>query len=48
MIDYECILCEINSFQSFHRIFSAFGIYITDILKMCMKKFDAKKIFLTN
>ena len=39
-------LCEINSSYSFHWIFSALCRYVTDILKMCMKKFDAEKIFL--
>ena len=34
--------------KSFHWIFSAFCRYVTDILKMCMKKFDAEKYFLTN
>ena len=43
------ILCEINfSFDSFHWIFSALCRSIIVILKMCMKKFDAEKIFLTN
>ena len=36
------------SFQHI-RIFSAPCRYVTDMLKMCMKKFDAEKIFfLTN
>ena len=30
---------------SFHWIFSAFYRYVTDILKMYMKKFDAEKVF---
>ena len=28
-----------------HWIFSALCKYVTDIMKMCMKKFDAEKIF---
>ena len=31
--------------KSFHRIFSAFCRYITDVLTMCMKEFDAETIF---
>ena len=31
--------------KSFHWIFSALFRYITDIIKMCMKKFDGEKIF---
>ena len=31
--------------QSFHWIFSALCRYVTDLMKMCMKKFDAEKIF---
>ena len=31
--------------KSFHCIFSTLCRYVTDILKICMKKFDAEKIF---
>ena len=34
-----------TSLKSFHWIFSTLCRYVTDILKMCMKKFDAEKIF---
>ena len=43
--DWYYILCEINSSESFHWIFSILCRYVKDILKMCMKKFDAEKIF---
>ena len=33
------------SSESFHWIISALCRYVADILKMCMKKFDAEKIF---
>ena len=45
MVD-SALICEIKSLKSFHWIFSALYRYVTDILKMCMKKFDAEKIFL--
>ena len=32
--------------HSFHWIFSTLCRYVTGVLKMCMKKFDAEKIFL--
>ena len=31
--------------KSFHWIFLTLCKYVTDILKMCMKKIDAEKIF---
>ena len=37
----KCILFEINSYYSFQCIYR----YVTNILKICMKKFDAKIIF---
>ena len=43
--DWSCILCEINLSKSFHWIFLAFCRYVTDILKMCMKEFDAETMF---
>ena len=48
LVNYSwlCILCEINSsLRAFTANFSTLCRYITDILKMCMKKFDAEKIF---
>ena len=32
--------------RAFAGSFQHFALYVTDILKMCMKKFDAEKIFL--
>ena len=32
-------------FKNFHLIFSALCRYVTDIMKICIKKFDAEKIF---
>ena len=31
--------------KSFHWIFLTLCRYVTDILKMCIKKFDAEKLF---
>ena len=35
----------VKSAQSFHWIFPVLWRYGADILKMCMKKFDAEKMF---
>ena len=47
MTDSLCTYCVINSFKAFFWILSALYIYVTDIFKMCMKKFDIEKIILT-
>ena len=39
-----CILCEIISSYSLQRILLKLCRYVTDILKMCMKKFNEEKI----
>ena len=38
------ILCEINSSKGFQYFFSVLCRHVTDILKMCMKNYDAEKI----
>ena len=37
-----------SAILSFQCILLIHGRYVTDILKMCMNKFNAKKIILTN
>ena len=43
-----CILCEINFSLTFQCTLLILGRYVTDILKMFMKKRNAEKIILTN
>ena len=38
------ILCEINSSKGFQYFFSVLCRHVTDILKMCMKNYNAEKI----
>ena len=40
----KCILCEIIFSKSFQYILSIFCRYVTDIMKICMKKFNADKM----
>ena len=39
------ILCEINSSYGFQYFFSVLCRHVTDIFKMCMKNYNAEKIF---
>ena len=41
---YKCIVCEINPYYSLQCILLILYRYATNILKMCMNKFDAKKM----
>ena len=48
MID-SAYLVKSFSLKAFTGSFQQFAdLYVTDILKMCIKKFDAEKIFLDN
>ena len=42
------LTCEKSTPQKFQCILLMHGRYVTDILKMCMKKFNADFFFLTN
>ena len=42
------LTCEKSTPQRFQCILLMHGRYVTDILKMCIKKFNAEKKFWTN
>ena len=47
-MDDRAYVVKSSPLRAFTGSFLAHCRYVTDIMKMCMKKFDAEKIFLTN